>query len=179
MVQGKKGLTESESILQYWEALDAKSVGARELKTISAKFSEEFGGRAMSPAAIARTLADKGVPLCHWEVLEFDTGWRERQLLGITPRQLETIDDAIAMVDDIKTLARTLEGVGLRRLREQVLKIQQELELLARSPMVGEKIREIAPEVARWLTIWLQTPAVFDEWLSLRRNTPEFLNKFG
>jgi hypothetical protein len=29
-------------------------------------------------------------------------------------------------------------------------------------------------EIAAWFSIWLETPDIFDEWLSLRKSTEEF-----
>jgi len=37
----------------------------------------------------------------------------------------------------------------------------------------------IAAEVAQWLTVWLQNPQIFTDWLALRRESAEFRERFG
>ena len=39
-------------------------------------------------------------------------------------------------------------------------------------------LEKLAEEIAQWLTIWLQTPQIFSEWLSLRRSTADFQARF-
>jgi len=38
--------------------------------------------------------------------------------------------------------------------------------------------RLVAAEVAQWLSVWLQNPPLFPAWLSLRRESSEFLDRF-
>ena len=45
-------------------------------------------------------------------------------------------------------------------------------------PTTTHANRELAREVAQWLTIWLQNPQIFGEWLSLRRSTADFQVRF-
>jgi hypothetical protein len=33
--------------------------------------------------------------------------------------------------------------------------------------------------MAEWLTLWLQSPEIFDNWVRLRRNSAEFKKRFG
>jgi hypothetical protein len=39
--------------------------------------------------------------------------------------------------------------------------------------------RLLNDEIAEWMTIWLQTPDVFENWISLRQKSVEFIDKFG
>jgi hypothetical protein len=34
-------------------------------------------------------------------------------------------------------------------------------------------------EISEWLTIWLQSPELFENWIKLRRDSAEFRKKFG
>jgi hypothetical protein len=65
------------------------------------------------------------------------------------------------------------------RLRLSIQQIKTELEILAASQTVSQKRRELAREVSQWLSIWLQNPQIFPEWLALRRSTAEFQQLFG
>jgi hypothetical protein len=170
--------TQSEVIVECWEKLHADFAGRRELQAIATVLRERFGGAAPSPAAIARTLANHGVPLAHPDMLETDTTWREQQLLEIVPADLETIDAASVAIEKLRSLTNIVQADGIDQLRLQVREIKQELEQLARSQIGNAQRRAVAAELAAWLTIWLQNPAVFDDWLTLRRDSQEFLQKF-
>ena len=63
------------------------------------------------------------------------------------------------------------------RLRYEVRQFKTELDLLAANEKAAN--RDLAQEVAQWLTIWLQTPQIFSEWLSLRRATTDFQARFS
>ena len=178
MTRKSKQPTQSEVIFAYWETLDADFAGRRELLAIATVLRERFGAAAPSPAAIARTLANHGVPLSHPDVLDTDTTWREHQLLEIVPADLETIDAASVAIEKLRSMTNIVQVNGIEQLRLQVRQIKEELEHLAGSQIGNAQRRAIAAELAAWLTVWLQNPAVFDDWLTLRRDSPEFLQKF-
>ena len=138
---------------------------------------EHFGAAASeSPAAIARVLADHGVVLRHPEILEADVRWRRERLTSLFSEEdlnLGTIESATALIEKLERLRREFDGdeVKLEDLRQSVRELKRELELHVSS--------ELAREVAQWLTIWLQNPQIFSQWLDLRRSTPEFRDRFG
>ncbi len=47
-------------------------------------------------------------------------------------------------------------------------------ELISRNRKVGLKKRLQKKEIATWFQVWLETPALFEDWLSLRKSTEEF-----
>ena len=47
-------------------------------------------------------------------------------------------------------------------------------ELIGRNRRVSLPIRLQKQEMANWFKIWLETPAIFDDWLAMRKNTKEF-----
>ena len=150
-------------IIDAWKPLDKEVVGASELESIRQTIVDRFGTDA-SPASIARALADHGVPLGHPEVLQADVRWRESNLFFTSEDlTLDKLEDAIALMDKIESLDRG------EHLYQQVRQFKSELELVP--TWLGQ-------EVAQWLTIWLQNPQIFREWLELRRATPEFCERF-
>ena len=150
-------------IIDAWKPLDKEVVGASELESIRETIVNRFGAD-VSPASIARALADHGVRLGHPEILQADVRWRESYLL-FTPEDLplETLEDATALMGKIESLPRG------EPLYQQVRQLKSELELIP---------TWLAQEFAQWLTIWLQTPEIFREWLALRRSTAEFRERF-
>jgi hypothetical protein len=168
-------VTKDEFIIQLWERSGKDVVGAADLELIGQAVTERFG-TPMSPASIARTLADEGVRLGHPEILNADLSWRERVAL-FTPEDLTfgTLDAANALIEKIERLH---ENPSAREhLRQSVLEIKTELELLVGTQKLENQ--DLAAEVAQWLTVWIQTPQIFTEWLSLRRATPDFQERFN
>jgi hypothetical protein len=153
-------------IIEVWERTGRDVVGAGELSLIQDALVERFGS-VSSPAAIARVLADHGARLGHPEILQADSRWREQQHL-FTPDDLafDTIDAAMAFIEKLQRLPQTPS------LRQSVQQIKQELDLVANK-------RAVAREASQWLTVWLQNPQIFTEWLDLRRSTVEFQELFG
>lgn len=164
-------------IVDWWTENGNESAGAAELDLIQQALVERYGapGRE-SPAAIARTLADNGVRLKHPEILEADVRWREREVLVLFAAEelnFVSIGAALAWIDKLAALPQPSE------LRGFVLPLKTELELSAKSMQLPLAERLLAAEVAQWLTVWLQNPAIFSDWLALRRESSEFQNRFS
>lgn len=125
------------------------------------------------PAAIARTEADHGAQLVHPDVLDTDVRWRSARLFTAEELNFDTPAAAIAWMEQFSRRPDRAE------LRQAVLNLKLELELVQASKRTGEKDRKLAAEIHQWLTIWLQNPQIFDDWFALRRKTAEFLQIFG
>lgn len=154
--------------------METECAGAAEIDRIRQALVDRFGAQAReSPAAIARTLADNGVRLKHPEILETDVRWREAFAL-FTAEELNfaSIDAALAWIEKLAALPQSTECRGF------VLQLKPELELVATSRQIPLPERLIAAEVAQWLTVWLQNPQIFTDWLALRRESAEFRERF-
>ena len=181
-----QSLNKRELILTAWEELDCESVGRKELEQLLQKIAELFGRDAVdSPAAIARIVADEGARLRHPEVLEYDTAWREQQVAQFEDLNLSfaSLSAATASVINLQALRLELleedKVTEFNRLVETIVATRDECRLRAGSVLISPQERAEAREVASWLTIWLQTPDVFADWLDLRRSAPDFLQQFG
>ena len=147
-------------------------VGAPELESIQQAILTRFG-TGVSPASIARALADHGVRLGHPEILQADVRWRESNLLFSTEDlTLDDLDAATRLMDKIEGLRRQFENEAplLEHLYQEVRQIKSDLQLINTN---------LTLELAQWLTVWLQNPGIFNEWLGLRRATTEFHERFG
>ncbi|MGB8653869.1 MAG: hypothetical protein WCD23_05070, partial [Candidatus Acidiferrales bacterium] len=51
-------------------------------------------------------------------------------------------------------------------------------EMIARNHKVEARKRAEKEEVARWFGIWLETPEAFFDWLEVRKESPEFQQRF-
>ena len=185
----KRGL-----IVEVWEGLGRTIVGEPELSEIQMSVRTAFGQNAdMSPAAIARVLADEGAELRHPDVIEFDARWREAKIekdLG----PLDGLDDLLtgkplrfekaeASIWKLERLRRSAEDSGdqakLKQARTMAISSRQSAELLAKDRHLSQDERAEQREIAEWLKVWIQTPALFADWLELRRRSPEFQKKFS
>ncbi|MDQ1707634.1 MAG: hypothetical protein QOJ88_845 [Pyrinomonadaceae bacterium] len=181
-----KSRTRNDLIIEVWEALDCESVGAHELRQIQRALLEQFGDGALaSPAAIARVVADEGAVLRHREVFACDLEWREQILAAQSfSESLDFSGLAAAFASLVKIEARRLELGGnsddkaRADLRAVVSAAREDSSLRARSRIIAEGEREQAREVSQWLSLWLQSPELFSDWLELRRRSPEFRRKF-
>ncbi|HET8783769.1 MAG TPA: hypothetical protein VFM63_15255 [Pyrinomonadaceae bacterium] len=126
--------------------------------------------KSQSPASIARTQADRGALLVHPDVLESDVAWRSARLFTAEELNFDTPAAAVAWMEELPRRNPP---------RPAILSLKRELELVAASGRTSESDRELAGELAQWLTVWLQNPQIFPDWFALRRNTAEFRQLFG
>jgi hypothetical protein len=177
--------TREEVAIRAWQEIDSESVGAYELERVQKAIGDALGeGAVDSPAAIARTLADAGARLRHPEVLESDTRWREERLSRLISRAdfgFNTVAEAIESFAKLERLRQQFAGagdaVGLRHLRQVGVQLRKEFAFMAESPASEEFSRTLARELDQWLAVWLQTPDLFSDWLSLRCRSPEFIKR--
>jgi hypothetical protein len=179
--------TKQDLIIEVWEKLDCENVGAAEIEAIQQAVSAQFGDAAVeSPMKIARILADEGAALRHSEIMEL---WVRQY----TDRPHEAEFRNLLRLDDLESALRSLQQVdnlrrkfrstddkeGLRLLREEVLEAKTAALRASRDKKLDERTRRTKAETAEWLTIWLQSPEIFENWIKLRRSSAEFKNKFG
>src|SRR5688572_29183801 len=69
--------TACEFIVKLWMHRSRPPVDAQFLEIVQSELAERLANNTMSPASIARLLADEGAELRHPEIIEFDVRWRE------------------------------------------------------------------------------------------------------
>ena len=175
MTARQNNRTKRELIGDVWAESGSQSVGVYELELIQQALNESFGV-VESPASLARLLADEGIPLRHPEILEADAAWRELrlyELFGARGLDFATPKTALESANKIEELRLKLVEAGDKSKLERLVAHVREIkaDLLDQQTLV-------AREAAEWLTVWLQSPAIFENWLSLRRNSADFLRNF-
>lgn len=143
------------------------------------------------PAAIARLLADQGAELKHPEIIETDAEWRQARIeaspheLGLkqfaSPKVL-TLTTAETFIYELEEMRVRYELNDNRQAIAEIRSIASESRRLAESTAQNrsaeQAIRAEQREIAEWLKVWLQTPALFRDWLELRKRTDEFCARF-
>jgi hypothetical protein len=172
----KNRRSKTEVILEAWSECDAQTAGSAELAAIQKTLRETIGA-VESPARIARVLADEGIRLRHPEVINFDSAWRHRkiyELFGEGELEFDTLENALDSVNRVDDLFMLFESEGDSEGAKAVVELIREV----KTELVTRK-GSLAREVGQWLTVWLQNPQIFSDWLSLRRSSPEFIREFG
>lgn len=167
-------------ILEVWERMETDTVGAAEISRIQESIAESVSpdpldASQISPASIARILADEGARLRHPEILEADVRWRERQEMISLDAELNDsspIQLLVSIFERIQSGEFESKESARKYMRQTVLKLKSEFELIAahRNDLEGE----ISKEVSQWLKVCLETPEIARDWLALRIETPEY-----
>ena len=186
-----KARTKREAIVEIWSRLERPPVGEQVLDKVQRGLDDKFGkGASDSPAAIARILADEGAELRHPEVIEFDARWREKNIADVNsgvigdrdleePLTLKTAAKILQRFEKQRQRFMREKNQGeLRGLREVALNEKARAQLLARDNRLDETNRAAQIEIAEWLRVWLQTPDIFEDWLTLRLRSADFRNQF-
>ena len=176
----------TDLIIEVWEKLDCESVGAEELLAIEQAVIGQFGKAAVdSPMVVARLLADEGAVLRHSEIMAlyvernsdrpYDAAFRN--ILNISD-----LDSTLASIKKLENLRRKFvaEGnkEGLRLLREKSQEGRKEALASAKNKKLQSDDRRKNAEIAEWLTLWMQSPEMFEAWVALRRASADFKKNF-
>lgn len=176
--------TKTDLIIEVWEKLDCENVGASEIMAIEEVIGDQYGRNAVdSPMRIARILADEGAELRYSEIMEL---WVDRRSEVPYEAEFRNLSKFSNLTEALSTL-RNFENLrgkflkegdkeGLRLVREEALSAKKEI--LERKTADSSSNRERS-EIAEWLTIWLQSPEIFENWIVLRRGSTDFAAKFG
>ncbi|HUI53235.1 MAG TPA: hypothetical protein VLV88_02810 [Terriglobales bacterium] len=94
----------------------------------------------------------------------------------------KTLEDAEVSLMRLDELMRRFQTHGERAAVERVLEIarlgKRRAEMIARNHKVEAHRRAEKEEIASWFRIWLETPDAFFDWLDVRKQSPEFREKF-
>jgi hypothetical protein len=178
--------TKDDLIIEVWERLDCENVGAIEIEAIETAVAARFGAGAVdSPMVIARLLADEGAELRHAEILALFVSRREpdvKEAANDLRFDFESLPAAIETAGKIAEARRKFLAAEdhdrLKRLRERIMDAKNRATDGSLNPRLDVRKRAELAEISEWLTLWLQTPEIFDNWLSLRINSRDYRDKF-
>ena len=179
--------TKADMMIEIWEQLDCESVGAKEIIAIEKAVRERYGTSAVeSPMIVARLLADEGAELRHSEIMELyverasdrphDAALRNIVKLG----DLASAEASIRNMESLrKKLAADGDKPGLRLLRQDAIEGRDHSLEIARGTKTSQQEKKVQAEIAEWVTLWLNTPEMFEQWLALRKRSPDFRTLFS
>lgn len=176
-------------VVELWVQLGKPAVDARLLKTIQARVAAAVENHDVAPAVLARMLADEGAELKHPEIIETDAEWRQtravtnaKDLERLASAQVMTLATAEKFIDELEELRKQYElnedRQAIAQLRTVGAESRRLAESIARNRSAEQIVRVEQSEIVEWLKVWLQTPALFKDWLELRRRSDEFTARF-
>jgi hypothetical protein len=179
--------TKTDLIIEVWEKLDCESVGRDELLAIETVVRDVYGESAVDrPMTIARLLADEGAELRHSEIMQLHVERASdrphdaaiQNLFDLT--DLNTLDSSLRNAENLrKVLLSRNDNPGLRLLRDRAIEMKKVAVSTANDVRRPEDLRRAKAEAAEWITLWLQSPELFETWVKLRRSSEEFKRTFG
>jgi hypothetical protein len=182
-----------EIVVKLWLELGRPPVDAQFLENVQRQLAKNSEDPAISPAKVARLLADEGAELRHPEIIESDVRWRESlvnsrmdKFAAVEPLSSGArlkIQDAGVLISKMEKLRQEFErdddDTGLDELRTLAADARQRADAMGKSRKLNETVRSEQSEIAEWLKVWLQTPMLFENWMELRRRSEEFRKRFS
>jgi hypothetical protein len=94
----------------------------------------------------------------------------------------KTLEDAEVSIMRLDELMRKFRTHGEHAAVERVLNVarlgKRRAEMISRNHKVEPQKRAEKEEIANWFRIWLETPDAFFDWLDVRKQAPDFREKF-
>lgn len=173
-------LTKKELILEIGRSLSVNRFTPAEVEQIRRQLIVRLGESGKtSPDYIADVLEDAGLRVL-WSTKADTEGHYEEEFHDLLHfATLEEAEICIMRLDELLRKFRAEEeGVAAERVLEVARLGRRRAEMIARNPKVDSKKRDEKEEILHWFQIWLETPDTFFDWLEIRKQSPEFQQRF-
>ena len=172
--------TKRAMILRAAAAIGAEKWTAAEIDQLRRKLLADHGSEGKTGSDyIADVLQSAGwkVVLSQQEEAEDQFEEEFEDLL-----HFKTLGDAEVSLMRLDELLRRFRAHGEKAAAERVMEIgrlgKRRAEMIARNHKVEAHKRAEKQEIASWFRIWLENPDAFFDWLDVRKQTPDFREKF-
>ncbi len=171
--------TKQEMVLEIYDREAMGEVTADEIAIINQALVEEYGdGGAMQPAEIARILNKEDLPVRFDQIFRMASPTEKYESLFRELTTCDSLAEGEAILRRLDNLYREFQQAGdktgVRFVRAAALQLKRQAASLSESSNATELLRIEMGEVAQWITIWLQAPDVFAQWLELRKATAAY-----
>ena len=172
--------TKKALILEAAHGLGKPRFTPAEIEQIRRQLIAQLGARGKtSPDYIVSVLEDAGLRVV-WSTQSDTEGRYEEEFADLL--HFSTLVEAEMCLVRLDELLRkfTIEGErgAAERVREVARLGRRRAEMIARNQKVDTQKREEKEEIAHWFAIWLETPEAFFDWLEVRKQSPEFKEKY-
>jgi len=168
-------------ILEIALELAAERFTAAEVEQIRRQLIARLGATGKTSSDyIAGVLESAGLRVV-WSTRADTAGRYEEEFRDLL--HFATLEEAEMCLVRLDELLRKFRAEGERAAAERVLEVarlgRRRAEMIAHNPKVDARKRAEKEEIVRWFQIWLETPDAFFDWLDLRRQSPDFQERFG
>jgi hypothetical protein len=172
--------TKKALILEAAHGLGKPRFTPAEIEQIRRQLIAQLGARGKtSPDYIVSVLENAGLRVV-WSTQSDTEGRYEEEFADLL--HFSTLAEAEMCLVRLDELLRkfTVEGerVAAERVREVARLGRRRAEMIARNQKVDAQKREEKEEISHWFAIWLETPEAFFDWLEVRKQSPEFKEKY-
>ena len=180
-MSGQGPETKREAILEIAEGLGLEKFTPAEVEQIRRQLVAKLGPSGKTSADyIVQVLSAAGLRVVLSAEADTEGQYEEefRDLLHFA-----TLEEAEICLMRLDELWRKFRSEGKRAAAERVLEVarlgRRRAEMIARNPRVEAHKRDQKQEILEWFRIWLETPDSFFDWLDLRKQSPEYMHRFG
>lgn len=174
--------TKKKMILQAARDLGKPRYTPAEIEQIKRRLIANLGAAQGKTSSdyITSVLEEAGLRVV-WSTRSDTEGRYEEEFHDLL--HFSTLEEAEMCLIRLDELYRKFLAEGERAAAERVCEVarlgRRRAEMISRNPKVDAAKRAEKVEVARWFTIWLETPDTFFDWLEVRKQSPEFQEKFA
>jgi hypothetical protein len=174
--------TKKQIIVEYCQEHGIKTAGPAEMRRIGEAIRRASGPQRISLRYIGEVLQRSGVELQYRERYlgpSISEPYASRLRGVLQFRDLASAEACLRQLnEEYQAYLNVSDHIGVSAVRSLVLKGKQRALRLAADSRVAPLKRREKQEIARWFTIWLQTPDLFFAWVELRKRSEDFQRMF-
>jgi len=173
--------TKRHAILQIAAQLSVQRFTPAEVEQIRRQLIVRLGPHGKTePDYITEVLKSAGLRVI-WPTQADAHGLYEEEFRDLL--HFATLEEAEMCLVRLDELLRKFRVEGERNAEMRVIEVgrlgRRRAEMIARNPRVDPHKRDEKQEILQWFRIWLETPEAFFDWLDIRKQSPEYRNRFG
>ena len=169
-----------QAILDCRARFCTERAGIRELRLIQDELQQR--GQSSTLSYIAHVLRQSGTAV-EYEDRYVDVALPEpyasRLKDALRFQDLASAEDSLRDLDAAyRDYEAAADHTGALLVRKLVLRGKERAQGLAANPRVRPEKRQEKGEIASWFRVWLESPALFFDWLAVRKQAEEFRRLF-
>jgi hypothetical protein len=168
-------------ILEAAEALGKPRFTPAEIEQIRRKLISQLGEKGKTSSDYVVSVLEEAGLRVVWSTKSDTEGLYEEEFADLLHfSTLEEAEMCLVRLDELyRKFTRDHEPAAIERTREVARLGRRRAEMISRNHKVDAKKRDEKEEIAHWFAIWLETPDAFFDWLEVRKQSAEFVKKFG
>jgi hypothetical protein len=173
--------TKKAMILEAAEALGKPRFTPAEIEQIRRKLIAQLGEKGKTSSDYVVSVLEEAGMRVVWSTKSDTEGLYEEEFSDLLHfSTLEEAEMSIVRLDELhRKFTREHEQAAIERTREVARLGRRRAEMISRNHKVDAKKRAEKEEIAHWFAIWLETPDAFFDWLEVRKQSADYVKKFG